>query len=1019
MLYSPLHDPIPQKLIEVDLPLDAINKESAREKSIRHGHPSTLHHWWARRPLAACRAVLFASMVDDPSALPDEFPTEDARKAERDRLHRIIERLVVWENSNDEALLADARYEIVRSVARSRRELAPALPDDVLAYLRDNAPPVYDPFAGGGSIPLEAQRLGLRAVASDLNPVAVLINKALIELPPKVAGKPPANPDARSAGAEWRGAAGLASDVRYYGKWMRDRAFERIGHLYPKAKLPDGGEATVIAWLWARTIPCPNPACGIPMPMMKSFELSKKPGNRWWTRPVVDPAAKRVRFVAQDHSEGVPSGGTVDRNGARCVACGATETLVYVREQAKAGKMGEQMIAIVAEGKRGRLFLSPTEEHERVALAAEPEWRPQGRLPAKALGVAVQGYGFLHWNQMFTERQLVLLTTLSPLFEEAQDLIMSHGAGKERAEIIGTYLGLAIGRTVNSGCNFAKWQNLGDKVAQIFTLNAIAMIWDFAEANAFSNSTQNWMAQIEWIAKSVLMLPIDVSPLSVHQSDASTMQPADYGPVIVTDPPYYDNVGYADLSDFFYVWLRPLFRNLYPELFASISSPKDGEIIAAPRFVNANERFEDLLSDALRLMREQCDDEFPSSLFYAYKQQEENDGGRASTGWETMLSGLIQAGFQITGTWPMRTERSGRPRAFEANSLATSVVIVCRPREEHAPVGNRTQFLQELGRELPAALDRLTHDGHIGPVDLRQAAIGPGMQVYSRYARVERMDGEPFTVRDALQEINKAVDFYTERAEGELDAPSRFCLAWLRTHGHAKRPFGDAETLAKPMNVSVDALSAAGLLMAERGEVRLYEIPDYAPEASPRSGSATVASSRGGRNPAYASAGSLLGGSEPGGASRRGRSPGSASDDSPHSGPARSGSASDDSPHSGPALGGSATGASSRGRRNPASASAAEALGDASAWEGCYRMAYHFHSGAEGRGGIDGAAMVALALSGSALDAAQRLAPILYDVYDRRGDARVAAACNDLAGAWETVLRRAQDLRAHGQGMLM
>ncbi len=929
--------PYRKKLIEVDLPLDAINKESAREKSIRHGHPSTLHLWWARRPLAACRAVLFASMVDDPSALPEEFPNEEAQRLERTRLHAIIERLVVWENSNDEALLAEARYEIARSVARSRRELCPALPNDVLAYLRDHAPPVYDPFAGGGSIPLEAQRLGLRAVASDLNPVAVLINKALIELPPKVAGKPPVNPDARSAGAEWRGAAGLADDIRYYGKWMRDRAFERIGHLYPKAKLPDGGEATVIAWLWARTIPCPNPACGIPMPMMKAFELSKKPGNRRWTRPVADHDARRVRFVVQDRADGVPKGGTVDRNGARCVACGATETLAYVREQSKEGKMGEQMTAIVAEGSRGRLFLSPTEEHERIALIAEPKWRISQKMPATAHKVSGRGYGITRWNELFTKRQQTALATFSDLAKEAQSLVRENGGQEEYANIVATYLTLAIGRAADSGCSYATWQNMGDFVAHVFARQAIPMVWDYAEANHFSSSTQNWVGQIEWVSKVVQQLPQDAQPSAAHQVDASTTFYSDDGSVIVTDPPYYDNISYAELSDFFYVWLRPSLREIYPDLFSGMLVPINEEMISAPRFDNARERFEQLLGKSLRLMRARCADEFPSSLFYAYKQQEEEREGKASTGWEMMLSAVVSAGFQVVSTWPMRTERSARSNAMETNALATSVVLVCRPREESAPTGTRTQFLQELRRELPAALDHLTRGGRIDPVDLRQAAIGPGMQVYSRYARVERTSGEPVTVREALQEINKAVDFYTERAEGELDALSRFCLAWLRTHGHAKRPFGDAETLAKPMNVSVDGLRDAGLLSAERGEVRLYEILDYAPDER--------------------------------------------SSDKP-------------------------------GR------------GDASAWEVCCRMAYHFHSGAEERGGMDGAARVALgvggpALVGAALDGAERLVRMLYDVYDRRSDARAAAACNDLSGAWESVLRRAQELRDRGPGMML
>ena len=917
-----------KKLIEVDLPLAAISKASVRERGARHGHPSTLHLWWARRPLAACRAVLFASMVDDPSALPDEFPTEEAQRRERLRLHAIIERLVVWENSNNEALLTAARYEIARSVARSRNEICPASPDGVLAYLRDYAPPVYDPFAGGGSIPLEAQRLGLRAVASDLNPVAVLINKALIELPPKVEGKPPVNPDARSAGgAEYRGAAGLAADIRYYGKWMRDRALERIGHLYPKAKLPDGGEATVIAWLWARTIPCPNPACGVPMPMMKTFELSKKPGNLWWARPVVGSAGKGVSFVVQDHSEGVPKGATVDRNGVHCVACGATRALSYAREQSKAGKMGEQMIAIVAEGDRKRLFLSPTDEHIAIARAAEPKWRISQKMPATAHLVSGRGYGISRWSELFTERQLVALTTFSDLVKEARGEIMKDGGSEEYTNIVATYLALALSKNAEMNSSFSRWKSDVVSIIGVFARQAIPMIWDFAEANPFSNVAQNWLIRIEWVAEAVENLPTNVNECLANQDNASTDAYAQNGLVIVTDPPYYDNISYAELSDFFYVWLRSALREVHPDLFNGMLVPIDEEMTAVPRFEHARERFEELLSRSLRRMRECCDDEFPSSLFYAYKQQEEEREGRASTGWEMMLSALVSAGFQIVGTWPMRTERAERPNAMEANTLATSVVLVCRPREETAPVGTRTQFLQELGRELPAALDYLTHDGHIDPVDLRQAAIGPGMQVYSRYARVERVDGEPFTVREALQEINRAVDFYTERDEGELDSPSRFCLAWLRTHGHAKRPFGDAETLAKSMNVSVEALADDGLLAAERGEVRLHEVGDYSPDEPMR--------------------------------------------------------------------------------------------GEVGAWEGCFRMAWHFHSGAEGREGVVGAAKVALALSPAALGGAERLAPILYDVSDRRSDARAAAAFNDLVRAWEDVLRRAGDIRERGPRMLL
>ena len=472
-----------RKLIEVDLPLDTINRESTREKSIRHGHPSTLHLWWARRPLAACRAVIFASMVDDPSSCPEEFPTEEEQRAERERLHEIIERLVVWENTDESrpearAIFEEARYEIARSTARARGEVAPSSPSDVLRYLGDEVLPIYDPFCGGGSIPLEAQRLGLRSIGSDLNPVAVLITKALIEQPPKFANRPPFNPDADPMGmtigkgkkarkVPWRRTAGLADDIRYYGRWMRDEAFKRIGYLYPKVKLPDGGEATVIAWLWARTVPCPNPACGVAMPLMRTFQLSTKSNNQHWTKPDIDRDSGTVSFVVQNHSAGVPAGGTVNRTGATCVACDGTTSLSYVREQACAGYMGEQMIGIVAEGDRKRLFLSPTEEHVDSAGSATPRWRPVGKLPDQALGFRVQAYGFTEWGQLFTDRQLTALTTLSDLLAEARQLANTHGVSDPYADVLCTYLVLAIGRVANSCSSFNLWQNVGDKVAQV------------------------------------------------------------------------------------------------------------------------------------------------------------------------------------------------------------------------------------------------------------------------------------------------------------------------------------------------------------------------------------------------------------------------------------------------------------------------------------------------------------------------------------------------------------------------
>ena len=921
-----------RKLIEVDLPLDVINAESAREKSIRHGHPSTLHLWWARRPLAACRAVIFASLVDDPVDCHGEFPTEDAQRAERQRLHDLIKRLVKWEHSNDANLLAEARHEIACSVARANGEAVPIEPDAVLDYLNRQAKPIYDPFCGGGSIPLEAQRLGLRAVGSDLNPVAVLITKALIELPPKFANRPPVNPDADTLGLTvgkgrnkrqvgWRGAAGLADDIRYYGRKMREMAWERIGHLYPKAKLPNGDEATVIAWLWARTIPCPNPACGVAMPLLKTFQLSKN--NRHWIKPTPRQGERTVSFAVQDHSRDVPDMGTVSRSGAICIACNGAVRLGYVSEQARSGKMGEQMTAIVAEGNRKRLFLSATDEHIQAAESATPDWKPQQAASDSGNVLRPRRYGVTHWHHLFSERQLTTLTTLSTLLSAVHESVIVDGAETKYADAIITYLAMAIDRTADNGCSYARWHNSGDKVAEVFSRQRIAMVWDFAEANPFSDSTQNWMAQVEWIARVIERLPLSVNSGIAHQADAATTIHADGGPVIVTDPPYYDNIDYADLSDFYYVWLRPLLRDIYPDLFAGILTPKAEEITAVQsRFEDPRQRFDNLMAQTLELIRERCSPEFPSSIFYAYKQQEQERDGLSSTGWETMLTSVVNSGFQIVGTWPMRTEMSVRVNAMGANTLATSVVLVCRPRQE-SPTASRQQFLSELAQELPPALDALTREGHIAPVDLAQAAIGPGMRVYSKYGRVETFAGEPVTVRDALVAINQAIADYDQQEAGALDAESRFCVDWLQEHGHGNGSYGVAETLAVAKNVVIDDLrDTHSLLSAERGQVSLLPLEDYGPDrATPRE----------------------------------------------------------------------------HGQPLPLTA-----------WEGCFRVAYHLGRESEGGQGIAGAGRVARQMSGDA-DSVERLARILYNYYDRKGDSANAVIFNNLVTAWSEIMQKAQE----------
>ncbi len=633
---------------------------------------------------------------------------------------------------------------------------------------------------------------------------------------------------------KWRGTMGLADDIRYYGRWMRERACERIGHLYPKAKLPDGSEATVIAWLWARTVPCPNPACGADMPLTTTFQVTKKKGNPHWTKPVINSDTNEIAFAVQKTNDGIPMDRTVARGGkgATCVTCNGVVSHAYIREQSTkmGGEMGEIMTAIVAEGDRKRLFFSPTDEHAKIAKSANPNIAsvPSQRMPMSATLVSGRGYGITHWRQLFTKRQLAALTTFSELMPEVRKVIIEHGASNEYADAVCTYLTLAIGRLADACSKYCTWQNVGDKVAHVFTRHAISMIWDFAEANPFSKSTQNWMGQIAWVSQVLERIPANVNTGQVRQADASTTIYAESGPVIVTDPPYYDNISFAELSDFFYVWLRPLLRDAYPDLFAGMLVPIQEEMISAPRFGdNARERFEDMMNKTLRLIRERSTSEFPSSIFYAYKQREEVRDGTTSTGWDTMLTALVNADFRIVGAWPMRTERTARANALETNALASSVVLVCRPRDEGAPIATRREFIDALERDLPPALNHLTREGHIAPVDLAQAAIGPGMEIYSQYSRVETIAGEPVPVRDALIEINRVIGLYHRGEQGELDIESRFCMDFLRQYGLGEASFGDAEVLSQALNVDVEALDALGLLVADAGKVRLLPPERY------------------------------------------------------------------------------------------------------------------------------------------------------------------------------------------------
>lgn len=910
--------PYRKKLIEVALPLKAINEAAAREKSIRHGHPSTLHLWWARRPLAACRAVLFASLVDDPESDPayrnlDGSVDKERAARKRAQLFDLIEELVKWENTNNPRVINNARAEIARCVASRKIEtgelrketiifgeqkgkphpkgavsgervtawevvLMQAVPEVVNAFLAEHAPPVLDPFCGGGSIPLEALRLGLRAYASDLNPVPVLITKALIETPPKFVGMSPIHP--RDVGERkklevWEGAQGLAEDVRYYGQWMRDEANKRIGHLYPKVKITRdmavhradlkeyvGKELTVIAWLWARTVASPNPAMkGAHTPLVRSFYLSTKKGKEAWVRPIIDRKSNAFHFavgIGKQPSDLESGTGTVNRSGGRCLISSEHIPFPHIRNEGKANRLAAHLIAIVAEKTQGRVYVEPVLQHSKVAESAKPTWRPAAPISHWPGRTNVVEYGLDTFDKLFTPRQLVALTTFSDLVTEAREQVLADVrkarfpvddrrladggvGGVAYADAVATYLAFGVSKAADYNSNLVSWITQRDQARSTFSKQALPMIWDYCEVNPFAVAAGDPLVSLRGIAEVLgsLMLPI---PGTAQQLDATAALVAGKPFLISTDPPYYDNIGYADLSDFFYVWLRRSLSGIYPSLFATLLTPKTQELIASPyRHEGSKDKaqafFETGLGQAFRQMQTAQNSDYPFTVYYAFKQAETDEGDEdddeseavvVSTGWETMLEGLIRSGFSVHGTWPMRTERSVRSVGLGTNALASSIVLVCRPRPANAPLATRKQFVTALRQELPEALKDL-QQGFIAPVDLAQAAIGPGMAVFTRYSKVLEADGSSMTVRTALGLINQTLDETLVEQEGDFDAETRWAVAWFDQFGMTEGPFGVAETLSKAKNTAVNGLVEAGVITARGGKVRLVkrdELPE-------------------------------------------------------------------------------------------------------------------------------------------------------------------------------------------------
>lgn len=844
---------VPKKLIEVALPLDDINVAAAREKSIRQGHPSALHLWWARRPLAAARAILFAQLVNDPGYeryLGRGVNKEKASK-ERERLFNIIRNLVKWENINNADVLKQAREEIWKSW-RETCSLNKDHPQAAELFNPEKLPPFHDPFAGGGSLPLEAQRLGLESYASDLNPVAVLINKAMIEIPPKFSGQPPVNPETSKnkdlIEHKWLGAKGLAEDVRYYGKWMRNEAEKRIGRLYPKIEVtaemlndrPDlkphkGDFLDVVSWLWVRTVKSPNPAFAeVDVPLTGSFSLCAKKGKEVWVDPVIQANGKGYNFVVR--FRGAPRvDGTVGRSGGLCLMSGTPMSFEYIRAEAKAGRMGQRLLAIVAEVGGAKIYLPPDPHHEKIFDDIQVEDGPIGAIPEQALGIRVQLYGINEYSALFNRRQKLMLQTLSQLVAEAGQII-SHQPGSSQlySQAVQTYLALAMGRYADYGSTMTYWDDRGPSIQKTFGLPTLQMRWSYPETNPFADFSGSFYGMVEGIGKAIDAFPVGIAG-HCWQADATASNTLPQA-IVSTDPPYYDNIGYAALSDYFYIWLKLALRAVYPEIFATILTPKDAELIAEPGRHGGKELaarfFEEHFAMFARELLNHSHPAFPTTIYYAFKQAEieREEGLVSSTGWEVFLDGLVKQGWEVLGTWPMRTEQSGGLRVVGRNALASSIVLVCRKRSTNAITISRREFIRELNTILPEALVDMTSGGEhspVAPVDLSQAIIGPGMAVFSKYASVLEADGKPMTVRTALQLINRFL------AEDDFDHDTQFCLHWFETVGWSEGKFGEADVLARAKGTSVDGVKEAGVISAGGGKVRLLKWNEYPADWNP------------------------------------------------------------------------------------------------------------------------------------------------------------------------------------------
>ena len=812
-----------KKLIEVAMPLNSINKACDYEKKPGIGpHPRGIHHWWARRPHTAARAFLFAQLIDDPISRPEDFKTEEDQKQERKRLMSIIEKLSEWKSNNNDKFFFEIRSELKKSIG-------------------NDFPIILDPFSGGCTIPLEGKRMGLEVHGSDLSAVSTILGKSMIEINELFQNMPPLNPNGNLKN-HYRGFEGLAEDFKYYGFEVIKNCKQKLKSNYETENIKDNRykNSDIVAWIWTNTVASPDPSLnGLHVPLVKSFDLVTSRGNRVWIKPLVQGDRYSFRVLSElDGCKYEKIEGTIGRHGGRCIVSGSAITLDYIRNEGKKGLLSQKLMAVCVKGKGRKNYFSPPLNYEKnIFLNSKIEYIncPIEHWPGSTNCVV---YGRTKFQDLFSSRQLNSLIQFSleikkiekQIFNEIKNKLELYTkekkinldlVSKEYLKLIMTFLAFTLSRALDFNNMHCRWSASNEKIMQLFARGAIPMCWDFGEANLFEDVVGGFPKIIDYQAKCIETLFVNNGKGRIIQSDArEAVIPKNS--ILNTDPPYYDNIPYSNLADFFHVWLKKTIGHLYPDELSTLSSPKETELVANQfRFGGkelADKTFLDGMTFVINRYTNFCNKDYPLVIYYAFKQSEIENHGIFSPGWDSFLTALISTGLQVVQTWPARTESSTRIRALGYNALATSVIVVCRKRDNVTKTISKHEFIRQLKTELPRAISDLKA-ANISPADIPQSSIGPGIGIFSRYQAVLENDDSHMSVKTALQLINRELG----DEEGEYDSETSFAITWFEQNGFNVGDFGSANNIANAKGISVNTLVHSGVAQSSGGKFSLLD----------------------------------------------------------------------------------------------------------------------------------------------------------------------------------------------------